>query len=105
MTLVTVSNRDRKLVFWNFTEELCDYYQFAVENKIDAQFKFREFNSITLLTNFIKKEGIEASPNLVVVETLKYYAKESGYIKIQGDLVSLTEKGLEECNKPHHDWA
>jgi len=41
MTLVTVSNRDRKLVIWNFMEELCDYYRFAVENKIDGQFKLR----------------------------------------------------------------
>ena len=42
MTLVTFSNRDRKLVIWNFMEELCEYYQYAVENKIDAQFKFME---------------------------------------------------------------
>ena len=34
MTLVTVSNRDRKLVIWNFMEELCEYYQYAVANKI-----------------------------------------------------------------------
>ena len=85
-------------------EELCDYYRFAVDNKIDAQFKFREFNNFSLLTKFLKEDGIETSPDQEVVDTLKEYAKESGYIDIHGELVSLTEKGLAECNKPHHDW-
>jgi len=105
MTLVTVSNRDRKLVIWNFMEELSDYYRYAVENKIDARFNFREFNNFSLLTKFLKEDGIEASPDQVVVDTLKDYAKESGYIDIRGDMVSLTEKGIAECNKPHHDWG
>ncbi|MEP6576335.1 MAG: hypothetical protein ABJB85_07905 [Nitrososphaerota archaeon] len=74
------------------------------ENKIDAQFKFREFNNISLLTKFLKEEGIEGSPDQVVVDTLKEYAEESGYIDIQGDMVSLAEKGIAECKKPHHDW-
>ncbi len=86
-------------------EELCEYYQHAVKNKIVAQFKFREFNNISLLTKFLKEEGIEASPDQVVVDTLKEYAKESGYIDVRGDMVSLTEKGLDECNRPHHDWS
>ena len=86
-------------------EELCDYYRYAVENKIDAQFKFREFNNFSLLTKFLKEEGIEASPDQIVVDTLKEYAKKSGYIDIHGEMVSLTEKGLAECNKPHHDWG
>ena len=105
MTLVTVSNRDRKLVIWNFMEELCDYYRFAVENKIDVQFNFREFNNFSLLTKFLKEDGVEGSADQVVVDTLKEYAKESGYIDIHGDMVSLTEKGLDEYNKHHHDWG
>ncbi len=86
-------------------EELCDYYRYAVENKIVAQFKFMEFNNVSLLTKFLKEEGIERSPDQVVVDTLKEYAKDAGYIDIQGDMVSLTEKGLDECKKPHHDWG
>ena len=105
MTLVTVSNRDRKLVIWNFMEELCEYYQYAVENKIDTQFKFKEFNNISLLTKFLKEEGIEGSPDKVVEDTLKQYASKTRYIYVQGDMVSLTEKGLVECKKPHHDWG
>ena len=86
-------------------EELCEYYQYAVEHKIDTYFKFREFNNISLLTKFLKEEGMEASPDQVVVDTLKEYAKESGYIDIHEDMVSLTEKGLSECNKRRHDWG
>jgi len=104
MALVTVSNRDKKLIIWNFMEELCDYYRYAIENKINAQFKFREFNNFSLLTKFLKEDGIEASPDQVVTDTLEEYARESGYINIHGEMVSLTEKGIAEHNKPHHDW-
>jgi hypothetical protein len=72
---------------------------------IVAQFKFMEFSSVSLLTKFLKEEGIEGSPDKIVVDTLKEYAMESGYIDIHGHMDSLTEKGLDECNKPHLDWG
>ncbi len=86
-------------------EELCEYYQYAVEHKIDTQFKFSEFHNISIMIKFLTEEGVEGLPNKIVVDTLKEYARKRGYIDVQGDMVSLTEKGLAECKKPHHDWG
>lgn len=104
-TLVTVSNRNKKLIIWNFMEELCEYYEYAVKHKIDTQFKFQEFYNIGLLSKFLKEEGIQTSPTKMVVDILITYATETGYISVQGDIVSLTEKGLAKYKKPHHDWG
>jgi hypothetical protein len=40
MALLPVSNRDKKLIIWNFMEELWENNQNAVENKLDTHFKF-----------------------------------------------------------------
>jgi len=104
MALLIVSNRDKKLIIWNFMEELWENYQKAVENKLDTQFKFLDFYNIGLLTQYLKEEGVETSPDKVVVDTLKEYAKKTGYIDINDNTVRLTKKGLDECQKPKHDW-
>jgi hypothetical protein len=104
MALLIVSNRDKKLIIWNFMEELWENYQNAIENKLDTQFKFMDFYNVGLLTQYLKEEGVEASPDKVVVDTLKEYAKKTGYIDIKDNTVMLTKKGLDECQKPKHDW-
>ena len=104
MALLIVSNRDKKLIIWNFMEELWENYQNAIENKLDTQFKFLDFYNIGLLTQYLKEEGVESSPDKVVVDTLKEYAKKTGYIDINDNTVRLTKKGLDECQKPKHDW-
>ena len=104
MALLIVSNRDKKLIIWNFMEELWENYQNAIENKLDTQFKFMDFYNIGLLTQYLKEEGVETSPGKVVVDTLKEYAKKTGYIDIKDNTVRLTKKGLDECHKPKHDW-
>ena len=104
MALLIVSNRDKKLIIWNFVEELWENYQNAVENKLDTQFKFMDFYNVGLLTRFLKEEGVETSPDKVVVDTLKEYGKKTGYIEIKDNTVRLTKKGLDECQKPKHDW-
>ena len=60
MALVTVSNRDKKLIIWNFMEELWENYQNAIENKLDTQFKFMDFYNVGLLTRYLEEEGVEA---------------------------------------------
>ncbi|MEP6575703.1 MAG: hypothetical protein ABJB85_04675 [Nitrososphaerota archaeon] len=102
--MLIVSNRDKKLIIWNFMEELWKNYQNAIENKLDTQFKFMDFYNVCLLTQYLKEEGVEASPDKVVVDTLKEYAKKTGYIDIKDNTVRLTKKGLDECQKPKHDW-
>jgi hypothetical protein len=104
MAWLIVSNRDKKLIIWNFMEELWENYQNALENKLDTQFKFLDFYNIGLLTQYLKEEGVETSPDKVVVDTLKEYAKKTGYIDIKDSTVRLTKKGLDECQKPKHDW-
>jgi len=104
MALVTVSNRDKKLIIWNFMEELWENYQNAIENKLDTQFNLMDFYNVGLLTRYLKEEGVETSPNMVVVDTLKEYAKKTGYIDIKDNTVMLTKKGLDECQKSKHDW-
>jgi hypothetical protein len=104
MALVTVSNRDKKLIIWNFMEELWENYQNAIENKLDTHFKFMDFYNVGLLTRYLEEEGVETSPDKVVVDTLKEYAKKTGYIDIKDNTVRLTKKGLDKCQKPKHDW-
>ena len=104
MALLIVSNRDKKLIIWNFMEELWENYQNAIENKLDTQFKFMDFYNVGLLTQYLKEEGVESSPDKVVVDTLKEYAMRTGYIDINDNTVRLTKKGLDECQKPKHDW-
>jgi hypothetical protein len=104
MALVTVSNRDKKLIIWNFMEELWENYQNAVENKLDTQFRFMDFYNVGLLSQYLRETGVDGLPDKIVVDTLKDYAKESGYINIKGNMVKLTKKGLTECQKPKHDW-
>ena len=104
MALVMVSNRDKKLIIWNFMEELWENYQNAIENKLDTQFNLMDFYNVGLLTRYLKEEGVETSPNMFVVDTLKEYAKKTGYIDIKDNTVRLTKKGLDECQKPKHDW-
>jgi len=88
MALLIVSNRDKKLIIWNFMEELWENYQNAIENKLDTQFKFLDFYNIGLLTQYLKEEGVETSPDKVVVDTLKEYAKKTGYIDIKDSTVN-----------------
>ena len=58
-----------------------------------------DFYNVGLLTRYLKEEGVE-----VVVDTLKEYAKKTGYIDIENNTVRLTKKGLDECQKPKHAW-
>ena len=55
-----------------------------------------DFYNIGLLTRYLKEEGVETSPDKVVVDTLKEYAKKTGYIDIKDNTVRLTKKGLDD---------
>ncbi len=83
MALVTVSNRDRKMIIWNFMEELWENYQNAIENNLPTSFKIENFYDLGLLGEYLTEIGVRGSSDKIVLDTLKVYAKETGYIKIR----------------------
>jgi hypothetical protein len=70
----------------------------------DTRFKFMDFYNFSLLTQYLKEEGVESSPDKVVVDTLKEYAKKTGYIEVKDNTAWLTKKGLDECQRANHSW-
>jgi hypothetical protein len=62
MDSVTVSDRDKKIIIWNFMEELWENHQNAVKNKLDTEFKFMDFYNVGLLSQYLKKTGVEGLP-------------------------------------------
>jgi hypothetical protein len=57
MDSATVADRDKKIIIWNFMEELWENYQNAVENKLETQSKFMDFYNVGLLSQYLKKTG------------------------------------------------
>jgi enolase len=86
MTLVSISEADKRKIIWNFMEELIENYQNAIENNIP----------ICVLSNGLSEDD--------KISVIKQYAKETGYIRIKGDTVTLTKKGIREVGKPKHSW-
>jgi hypothetical protein len=104
MASVTAPNRDKKLIIWNFMEELWENHQNAIENKLDTEFKIMDFYNVGLLSQYLKETGVDGLPDKIVVDTLKVYENETGNIEIKDNMVKLTKKGLIECEKPKHEW-
>jgi hypothetical protein len=100
----TVSDRDKKIIIWNFMKELRENHQNALENKLNTEFKFMDFYNVGLLSQYLKKTGVEGLPEKIVADTLKEYGNETGNIEIKDNMVKLTKKGLIECQKPKHEW-
>jgi hypothetical protein len=87
MAMVTVPNRDKKLIIWNFKEELWENYQKAAENKLHTEFKFMDFYNIGLLSDFLREAAVDGFADKIIMDTLKEYANETVYIKIKGNTV------------------
>jgi hypothetical protein len=97
MALLSVSNRDKKMIVWNFMEELWENYRNAIENDLSTRFKYMDFFNLWQLDDYFSQKE-------TVLDIMKRYAKEKGYIKLKGDTVTITRNGLCECQKPIHDW-
>jgi len=104
MDSTAVSDRDKKIIIWNFMEELWENHQNAVKDNLNAEFKFMNFHNVGLLSQYLKKTRVEGLPEKIVADTLKEYGNETGNIEIKDNLVKLTKKGLIECQKPKHVW-
>jgi hypothetical protein len=105
MALVTISNRDKKMIIWNFMEELWKYYQNAIEKGLPTKFYFKDCNFIGTLDEYLCNVGVrESVSDIVIWEILNDYASDKGYFQMDNDSVTLTENGLRECQKALHDW-
>ena len=88
-------------------EELCDKHQSAMENNLPTDFKFKDFYSIDLFSKYLLNIGLRASPSEIrklVLDTLRKYAEEEGFVKIDENIVTLTEKGILKCQGSSRSW-
>jgi hypothetical protein len=69
---------------------------------MQMKISFRQFLALpTSSTLASLSDGFSEDDKIAVI---KEYAKEKGYIKIKGDTVTLTNKGIREAGKPIHNW-
>lgn len=105
--MVDIIDRDKKMIICKFMEELCDKHQSARENNLPTDFKFKDFYNIGLFNKYLLNIGLRASPSEIrklVLDTLRKYAEEEGLVKIDENIVTLTEKGLLECQRSSRGW-
>ena len=96
--------RDKKMMIWNFMEELCRRSQNAINEGTHPSFNLSEFDYINLFEGYLTSEGlISSNTDSVILDTLLEYEKR-GHYKIENDMVTLTQEGLAACQNPVHDW-
>lgn len=88
--------RDKKILIWNFMKELCDMYDQASKKSTPTVFKIRDFKSARLPIFTLGEQFI--------FDTLTEYEKAKGYIRIRGDTVTPTSKGLVKARQTPEDW-
>jgi hypothetical protein len=104
MALVTIPIRDKKMIIWNFMEELWRKHQEATNDGRQPAFHINEFKNIDLFEKYLPRLGLKKSKaDSIVLDTLLEY-EQRGYYKTVNDIVTLTDRGLAECRKPVHDW-
>jgi hypothetical protein len=105
--MVAIPDRDKKMIICNFMEELCDKYQSARQDNQPTDFKFKDFYNIDLFNKYLLHIGFRTSSTEIkklVLDALRNYAEEKGFLEIEGDMVGLTSKGLIESQKFSRDW-
>jgi len=89
-------------------EELCDEYFYASENNLTTSFNIKDFCNMNIFSKYLLRRGVKgvngSSGGALVLDTLKKYAEMKGFIKIDGDIFRLTEKGIAERQQSHRDW-
>ena len=73
--MVTISNRDKEMIIWNFMEELCDKYLCASENNLPADFNIKDFCNMNIFSKYLLRRGVSgvngSSGDALVLVTLK----------------------------------
>jgi hypothetical protein len=96
--------RDKKMMIWNFMEELCRRGQNAITEGRKPSFHLSEFDYINLFESYLSREGlISSNTDSVILDTLLEY-EQRGHYKIENDMVTLTQGGIAQCRNPVHDW-
>jgi hypothetical protein len=90
------SVRNKKLLIWDFMEELLEFYFVARRKGFPTVFKIRHFKS----TRF----PIFAQDESFIFQTLREYEQQKGLIRIRDGTVTLTSKALLLSKKFPHDW-
>jgi hypothetical protein len=92
----TGSDRDKKILIWNFMEELLNKYDKASRSGGSTLFKIRDFET-TKLPIFNMDEPF-------IFEALKEYERCRGFIRIHDGFVALTSKGVSHAKEDRKDW-
>jgi hypothetical protein len=93
------------MIIWNFMEELWSKYQIAIKNGQQPIFLLHNFDFIRLFENYLPLVGVQHSgADNVILQALHDY-EQKNYFKFKGALVTLTDNGLEQCEKSNHDWG
>jgi hypothetical protein len=104
MSLPKISNRDKKMIFVNFMEELCKKYQNATKIGLPTKFHLDDFYNIDIFEKYLPEVGIrKPEADNLIFQTLREY-EERGYYIIEGNNIKLSEKGIDECQRQIHDW-
>jgi hypothetical protein len=105
MELNTPPNRDKKMIIWNFMEELCRKHKEAINDGRQPAFNLADFEKINLFEGYVSRAGVIGSnSDSAILDAILEYEKK-GYYKIENDIVTLTENGITECRRPVHDWG
>ncbi|HEY7108230.1 MAG TPA: hypothetical protein VH415_02260 [Nitrososphaeraceae archaeon] len=86
--------RDKKILIWNFMEELVDRHQQALTTR--QVFDVQSFKATRL--------PILKQTDQFLLRVLGEYGETKGYFSIQGNTVSLTDKGIACTERLRHDW-
>jgi hypothetical protein len=105
--MVTITDRDKKMIVWNFMEELCDKNQSAIDYNLPTNFNLKDFYNMNLFSKYLVRTGVSvdrSASDSVVFDILKRYTESKNLMEIEKDWLRLTKKGLEECKKSNRDW-
>jgi hypothetical protein len=104
MSVPKITNRDKKMIFVNFMEELCKKYQNAIKTGLSTNFHFDDFYNTDIFEKYLPEVGIrKPDADNLIFETLRGYEARD-YYRIAGYNIKLTEKGTYECRKLKHNW-
>jgi hypothetical protein len=104
MSSPRITNRDKKMIFANFMEELCRKYKNAVELGLSTKFVLNDFYNTDVFEKYLPRVGIrKPETENLIIEALQEYEKR-GFYKIEENNIVIRKKGIEECQNEIHNW-